>query len=230
LLFNFTKTQWRRAINAALGWFIGVLQLVQTKNEAAILEEESSPPPTISQIYDSLSTAMTSSPEGGSDAKEQPAEPTPSRQQSPTNNKPKPATKSAPLRSTNASAKVTSTRGGPNRNKPPVRMEATGGSSFEAMNAAAIAEEENAVVPATSMLAGLLPTLVAGLVFTTAGSMVGYVWNSEWTETASSVFSYFWGDETDEASSPYGSNTNSATAEEYLGDQFYNAAPVTPDR
>eukprot|EP00536_Pseudo-nitzschia_multiseries_P014542 jgi/Psemu1/327576/estExt_fgenesh1_pg.C_7210004 len=175
-LFKFTNTQWRRGMNAGLGWFIGMLQSVQSKNEAAIQEAvtETAPPPTISTIYDSLSSAMSSSSRSSSDA-EPVTQPTPNKQQ--------PTTMSTPTNN--------------------IPKAGTGGSSFEALKSAAVSasEEENGVVPTTSMLAGLLPTLVAGLVFTTAGSMVGYLWNGEWAESASSVYSYFWGEDATEPSS-----------------------------
>lgn len=222
-VLNFTKNQWRRAMNSGLNSVIGSLQSLQTKNKAVIQEAEASPAPTISTIYDSISSVV---------------EPTPSKQQqpakisTPTNNEQKAATKSAPLRSTNNSPKAASTRGARTTKKSVVQDLATGGSSFEAMNSAAVSasEEENGVVPSTSMIAGLLPTLIAGIVFTTAGSMVGYLWNGEWADSASSVYGFFWGDEQPSSDQ---STAYSRTAEEEYGGEYSfnsNSFPITPDR
>mmetsp|Transcript_5745 Transcript_5745/g.16402 ORF Transcript_5745/g.16402 Transcript_5745/m.16402 type:complete len:331 (+) Transcript_5745:141-1133(+) len=238
-LFKFTTKQWRRVVNNSLGRFIGMLQSVQSRNEAALQDAEVAPAPTISIIYDSLSNVMSPSPPEAKPAavpatEQQTKEPTPNKQQpttmqTPTNNiQQEDTTNSAPLRNI---PKATSTKRVLN-NKKSADL-GTSGSSFEAMKSAAISasEEENGVVPSTSVLAGLLPTLVAGLVFTTAGSMVGYLWNGEWTETASSVYDYFWGDETAEPS--YESDIYTVATPEYGREYEYSsskAVPVTPDR
>ena len=165
--------------------------------------------------------------------------PTKTATATPTNNKQKATTKSTPLRSNTNLPKATSTRGAFGNSKKSATAD---GSSFDAMNTAAVSateEDENAVEHSTSLLAGLLPTLVAGLVFTTAGSMVGYLWNGEWAETASSVYNYYWGDgeATTEQSPSYQSiGTFESAEEEYNsaggGGEYYsnNPAHVTPDR
>lgn len=247
------RNQLRRAMDNILGWFIGILQSMQSSSNESTTLQEASPAPTLSAIYDSFSNAVP----GSSGAAESPStaeqqrtrgkpsrntQPTKTTTTTPTNNKQKATTKSAPLRSNTNLPKATSTRSAFGNNK---KSASAGGSSFDAMNTAAISateeEDENAVVHSTSLLAGLLPTLVAGLVFTTAGSMVGYLWNGEWAETASSVYNYYWGDgeATAEQSYSYLSmDTFESMEEEYNsnsaggGGGYYSNDParVTPDR
>ena len=88
-------------------------------------------------------------------------------------------------------------------------------------------------MPSTSKIAELLPTLVAGLVFTTAGTIVGYMWNTEFAATASSYVDYFWGTSNDTIDADSFNDAATSTSEDRVEDlsQFDNAAAVvTPGR
>lgn len=239
-LLKFTNKQYRRAMNFGLSFFIGVLQTIQRKNQNVMQEVEPTPAPSVSSLYDSISSVMSSaSSELGSPVEQRKAaqKPTAGKQstklQTPTNNNnaQKATVKSTPLRSSKNLPK-TSSRG--SLKKKSILTESS--SAFDSLNTAAVAssEEENVTVPSTSILAGLLPTLIAGLVFTTAGSMVGYLWSYDWTETASStassVYNYFWGEaETETEASMYSSTMDfSGTGEE--SGLNSGSVPITPDR
>jgi len=239
-LIDFTKLQLRSAINAVLHSTIGILQSMQ--NKVAIEEPEPDPTQTttMSLIYDSISSVMSSSEDSEPISKESPPvkrEQTPDARttttSSPTNNvKQKATTKAAPLRGNKTLPKATS-RGALGK-KSIMEDLAEGGSSssaFHSVNSAVTLSEEDDVsaLPPTSRLASFLPTLVAGLVFTTAGSMVGYLWNNEWIEMASSYVNYFWGETETETGSFFDAATSSS-AEDHDDISSSSAIPVTPDK
>ena len=181
----------RGTIRSFLNLIIRMLQSME--RTVAVEEPEPKPePPTMSSIYDSISSVMsdTKDPEPVPDGRKQ--------QTSETKGKTPPAptvTKTAPLRNKKNLPKASSSRG-PLGKKSIMEDLAKGGSSpdFDSGDSAvALSTETNAVVQA-SYLAGLLPTLVAGLVFSTAGTIVGYLWNTEWTEKAYDYYEYYWGD------------------------------------
>lgn len=153
-------------------------RLVGTK--AIVEEPEPEPATMMSSIYDSISSAMS-----GSNSTSTPAKT--SGQKS--------ISKSAPLRSKKNLPKAT-TRGGALGKKSIMEDLVKGGSSsaFDSEDSSiAIVETIQSYLPSTSRLAKLLPTLVAGFVFTTAGTLVGYLWNTEFAATASSYVDYFLG-------------------------------------
>eukprot|EP00535_Pseudo-nitzschia_heimii_P003086 CAMPEP_0197194176 /NCGR_PEP_ID=MMETSP1423-20130617/28751_1 /TAXON_ID=476441 /ORGANISM="Pseudo-nitzschia heimii, Strain UNC1101" /LENGTH=334 /DNA_ID=CAMNT_0042647551 /DNA_START=18 /DNA_END=1022 /DNA_ORIENTATION=+ len=241
----------RGAIQNFLSLIIRMLQSME--KTVAVEEPEQKPePPTMSSIYDSISSVMSDSndPEPVPDAK-----PSVGKQRtSERNGKTPPAPnvkKSAPLLNKKNLPKASSSRDALGK-KSIMEDLAKGGSSpdFDSENSAvALSTETNAVVQA-SYLAGLLPTLVAGLVFSTAGTIVGYLWNTEWTETAYDYYEYYWGDGYGdgkvEADPFYDVTTSSSTATGYTASSGHddmsvtgenrddvsssNAVPVTPDK
>ena len=142
----------------------------------AIVEPVPEPATMMSSIYDSISSAMSSSN---------------STSAPPKTGGQKPVTKSAPLRTPKTTIPKATSRGA--LGKKSIMEDLTkGGSSYSSdsdYSATAIFESIQSYLPTmppTSKMAELLPTLVAGLVFTTAGSIVGDLYNSELAATASS--------------------------------------------
>ena len=198
------------------------------KNEPVPVPE---PATMMSTIYDSISSAISSSNTTSS---------TPTKA---TGKKPvsKPVTKSAPLRNPKIILKSNSRAaiGG----KSIMEDLAKGGSSSSSdsdYSATAIYESIKSylptmpTMPSTSKIAELLPTLVAGLVFTTAGTIVGYMWNTEFAATASSYVDYFLGtDGNDTIDADSFNDAATSTSEDRVEDlsQFdTSAAVVTPGR
>ena len=186
---EFEVVGYHRAVGATVikiirGFFGGIgsifklmTRLIGTK--AIVEEPEPEPVTMMASIYDSISSAMS-----GSNSTSAPAK---------TSGK-KPISKSAPLRSQKNLPKAT-TRGGALGKKSIMEDLVKGGSSsaFDSEDSSIdIVETIQSYLPSTSRLAKLLPTLVAGFVFTTAGTLVGYLWNTEFAATASSYVDYFW--------------------------------------
>lgn len=229
-LINFYTRKFRSSINAGLNLTIGLLQNMA---KTVAIEDEAEPElsPTMSSIYDSISG--TKSKQDPSTRRRHSTEaktrtPTPSKQ----TGTQKATTNAAPLHKNKNLPKATSRGGTLGKKSIDFTKGGSSSSSFDSMNSA-VSEQEHydIAVPSTSFLAGLLPSLVAGIVFTTAGSMVGYLWNGEWTETASSVMDYFWGDETTtETFHDAATSSTTATNVQEHNDFDTFSAPITPDR
>ena len=202
------------------------------RNKVIVEEPEPEPATMMSSIYESISSAISSSNSTSTPAKK-------SGQ--------KPITKSAPLRSQKNLSKAP-TRGVLGK-KSIMEDLVKGGSSssFDSEDSAtAITEKIQSYLPSTSQLSKLLPTLVAGLVFTTAGTIMGYLWNTELATTASSYVDYFWNSEGESkpendsfydvatsTSSTEGHNDLSSSSDKATSEgqnKFASAVPVTPSR
>lgn len=201
--------QMRRTIRAVLKFvFMPVrvpLQLL--RNTFPVEEPEPEPPTMMSSIYDSLSNAVS-----GSNATTT-----------------KPITKSPSLRNQRNLPKATS-RGA--LGKKSIMEDLVKGGSSSAFDSEEsnldILEDIQSYLPSTSRMASLLPTLVAGLVFTTAGTIVGFLWNTEW----SSYTKYIWGEDGEstkfESDSFYDAATSSFSMEGH--DEYSTGAPITTAR
>eukprot|EP00531_Pseudo-nitzschia_arenysensis_P002685 CAMPEP_0116142894 /NCGR_PEP_ID=MMETSP0329-20121206/15153_1 /TAXON_ID=697910 /ORGANISM="Pseudo-nitzschia arenysensis, Strain B593" /LENGTH=293 /DNA_ID=CAMNT_0003638163 /DNA_START=68 /DNA_END=949 /DNA_ORIENTATION=- len=192
--------------------------------KAVVAEPEAEPATMMSSIYDSISSAMSSN-----------STSTPTKTVGT-----KPVTKSAPLRTTKTTIPKTTSRGGGALGKRSIMEDLvkSGPSGlFDDIQdtGVTIVEKIQSYLPDTSKLAKLLPTLVAGLVFTTAGSIVGYLYNSELAATASSYVNYYIlgeeGEVTAEADSFYDAATSTSSTESHE-ENFAStpAVPVTPGR
>jgi len=175
----------------------------------------------ISSIYDSISSAMSSS--------NSTSAPTKTGGQ-------KPVTKSAPLRTPKTTIPKTTSRGALGKKSIMEDLAKSGPSGlFDDIQdtGVSIAEKFQSYLPDTSKLAKLLPTLVAGLVFTTAGTIVGYLYNSELAATATSYVNYYLGGEsegTPETDSFYDAATTTDDSSSGSGNFASTAVPVTPGR
>jgi hypothetical protein len=241
-LINFTQLKVRGAINAVLSLFIGLLQSMQ--NTVAVVEPEPEPEPatTISVIYDSISSVMSGSKDSEPRSKEKQQQIPDAKTKTtstPTNSGgQKTINKPASLRNQRNLTKATS--GGALGQKSIMEDLARGRSSsaFDSADSAVAGPQESILptLPSPSRLASLLPTLVAGLVFTTAGTLIGYIWNTEWSATASSYADYFWGEGDGKTDSFLDATTSSSSVGGYDDTEIHDdissssAIPVTPDR
>ena len=239
---RFTKRQYKRTIDTILLWTINVLQSIQNRLKQSVYENEPiTEVPTMSSIYDSVSSVMSSSQDptvatsSGTTAekKKQPSK----ASTTPTNNDAqkktaKPATTTTTTTTTTPSAlrsgknlpKATSTASLKKKSTTGVGGKKSAFDFSTTQHAAILDDDDNITVPATSYLGSLFPTLVTGLVFATAGSMVGFLWNGDWTEAASAVAGYFWSDEASDDTTTTGGETQQQ-------DAFAStAAPITPEK
>jgi len=226
-LINFTQLKVRSAMNGILNLFIGLLQSMQ--NTVAVVEPEPEPASTMSAIYDSISSVMYAS----KDSEEQTPDAKTKTASTPTNNGGQNTiNKSASLRNQKNLPKATS--GGALGEKSIMEDLARGRSSFVfGSEDSAVAEPQENILPtlpSPSRLASLLPTLVAGLVFTTAGTLVGYLYNIEWSAMAYSYADYFWGEGFNDAAQTFSSVGGHDDTEIYDDQSSSSAIPVTPDR
>jgi len=247
----------RGTIHGLLNLVIRMLQTVQ-KTIAVAVEEPPEPepePPTMASIYDSISSVMSDSndPEPNVHNKQKQKQ----KQTSDTKKARPPVTTihtTAPLLNKNNIPKVSSTSRDALRKKSVMDDLVKGGSppDFDSAKSAVVLSDESDVTVQASYLAGLLPTLVAGLVFSTAGTLVGYLWNTEWRETAYTYYDYYWGEGEGDAkidagryydvvpgSSSTGTGTTttfsghddmSAIGETYDDIPSSNAIPITPNK
>jgi len=215
------------------------------KERFAIEEPEPEPVTTMSAIYDSISSVMS----GSTDPEPVPKQNQPRKTVN--SGEQKSFNKSAPLRRQQNLPKASS-RGGALGGKSIMEDLARGGSSSafdseDSAQAVAIPQDFSSYLPSASRLAGLLPTLVAGLVFTTAGTIVGYLWSYEWKETANGYMEtandymdYFFGESEGKAASDamydvptdsmYDTTASTSSAEVHDDTSSSSTIPVTPDR
>lgn len=188
----------------------------------AIVEPEPEPATMMSSIYDSISSAMSSSNSTSAPMKTAGQ---------------KPVTRSAPLRTGKTTTLPKATSRGALGKKSIMEDLAKSSSSglFDDIQdtGVSIAEKLQSYLPDTSKLAKLLPTLVAGLVFTTAGTIVGYLYNSELAATATSYVNYYLGGDsegTPETDSFYDAAATTDDSSSGSGNFASTAVPVTPGR
>jgi len=187
----------------------------------AIVEPVPEPATMMSSIYDSISSAMSSSN---------------STSAPPKTGGQKPVTKSAPLRTPKTTIPKATSRGALGKKSIMEDLAKSGPSGlFDDIQdtGVSIAEKIQSYLPDTSKLAKLLPTLVAGLVFTTAGTIVGYLYNSELAATATSYVNYYLGGESEvtaETDSFYDAATTTDDSSSGSGNFASPAVPVTPGR
>ena len=253
---EFEVVGYHRAVGTAVVNIIGkffsrigsIFQLMGRLIRDIITVEEPEPEPAtmMSTIYESISSVISSSNTTS-------AAPTKTNGQKPAK---KPVTKSAPLRNQKNVLKPNSR--GALGGKSIMEDLAKGGSSyrfdsddsatsiFESIqsyfpsdySATAVLESIQSYLPSmppTSKISQLLPTLVAGLVFTTAGTIVGYLWNTELAATASSYVDYFLGADGDDKTDSDAFHDAATSASEDHAENMSHfeasaAVPVTPGR
>jgi hypothetical protein len=241
---RFTKRQYKRTIDTILLWTINLLQSIQNRLKQSVYENEPiTDVPTMSSIYDSVSSVMYSS-KDPTDSQPKKDAPAPVKRKaaastSGTNAEKKQSSKASTTTPTTTATTPGTLRSGKNLPKAAStaslkKKSATGGvggkksafgSSTTTKHAALLDNDENITAPVTSYLGSLFPTLVTGLVFATAGSMVGYLWNGDWTEAASAAYGYFLGDEQSDGTTATGEETQQQE------DAFAStAAPITPEK
>jgi hypothetical protein len=214
---RFTKRQYKRTIDTILLWTINLLQSIQNRLKQSVYENEPiTDVPTMSSIYDSVSSVMYSS-KDPTDSQPKKDAPAPVKRKAAASTSGTTAEKKQTSKASTTTP--TTTTGGVGGKKSAF------GSSTTTKHAALLDNDENITAPVTSYLGSLFPTLVTGLVFATAGSMVGYLWNGDWTEAASAAYGYFWGDEQSDGTTATGEETQQQE------DAFAStAAPITPEK
>jgi len=254
-LITFTQHKIRSIINSGLHSIIWVLQSIQNKVVEPEPEPEPEPATTMSAIYDSISSVISSSKESEPTPKESPSviqqqqtldaadTRTPSTSTSTPNSTATPVTNNDGQTTTTKAAPLLNKKNLPkatNRavlKKKSIMEELAKGdssSSFDSADSAVVLSREG-VAAQTSQLAGLLPTLVAGFVFTSAG-LIGYLWNTEWRETAYIYYEYIMG-EGETESAPFHDAATASYSEDhdeilssFDADPVTVAVPITPER